>query len=293
MTTIRATQPLPPTDFTLAQRLRAQATQAFVYLILVVAGIIFLVPFYWMVISSFRTGAEFYQLPFPLLPQHISLSSYQELFARSQFGRGLLNTAFLGVAAVLLQVFFCSLAGYTFAKLRFRGRDALFVGILATMMIPSGVGLIPNFIIMARIHWVDTYWPLIIPGIANAFGIFWMRQYCQSVPNELLDAARIDGAGEFGIFWRVVRPVILPGLASLSIFIFLATWNDFLGPLVYLRSEELFTVQLWLSVVSRQGNVFQPHIIMAGSVLASLPVVILFATLQRFFIAGLTTGSVK
>jgi ABC-type glycerol-3-phosphate transport system permease component len=132
-----------------------------------------------------------------------------------------------------------------------------------------------------------------VPGIANAFGIFWMRQYCLSVPDELLDAARIDGAGEFGIFWRVVLPVIRPALASLAIFVFLSTWNDFLGPLVFLRTHELFTVQLWLSVVARQGSVGQPAIVMAGSVLASVPIVILFATLQRHFIAGLTAGSVK
>lgn len=258
-----------------------------------VAALLFILPFYWMLLSSLRPGADFYQLPFPLFPQQFRLDNYQELFARTSFGRGLLNSAFLGLLAVMLQVFFCALAGYTFAKLRFWGRDPLFLGILATIMIPSGVGLIPNFIIMARIHWVDTYWPLIIPGIANAFGIFWMRQYCQSLPDELLHAARIDGAGEFGAFWRVVLPVIQPGLASLAIFVFLATWNDFLAPLVFLRSEELFTVQLWLSIVSRQGNLFQPHLIMAGSVLASLPVVLLFATLQRYFIAGLTAGSVK
>ena len=293
MTTTQVARSHPHSDLGTGQRLRSHLLQTLIYLLLVAAGLIFLLPFYWMVLSSLRTGAEFYQLPFPLFPQHLSVDSYSALFARSQFGRGLLNTAFLGVTAVILQVFFCALAGYTFAKLRFWGRDALFIGILATMMIPSGVGLIPNFIIMARIHWVDTYWPLIIPGIANAFGIFWMRQYCQSVPTELLDAARIDGAGEFGTFWRVVWPVIQPGLASLAIFIFLATWNDFLAPLVFLRSENLFTVQLWLSIVSRQGNVFQPHLIMAGSVLASIPVVVLFATLQRFFIAGLTAGSVK
>jgi len=274
-------------------RLRARATRVVLYLGLIMAGVAFLLPFYWMVLSSVRPKAEYYALPIPLFPRTLSLENYQQLFERSLFGRGILNSTFLAVVSVILQVAFCSLAGYTFAKLRFRGREALFIGILTTMMIPSGVGLIPNFIVMARIHWIDTYLPLIIPGIANAFGIFWMRQYCLSLSDDLLDAARIDGAGEFGIYWQVVLPIITPALASLAIFVFLGTWNDFLGPLVFLRSQELFPVQLWLSVVAQQGEIKTPAVVLAGSVLASIPVLILFATLQRYFIAGLTAGSVK
>jgi ABC-type glycerol-3-phosphate transport system permease component len=276
-----------------ATRVRFRAVDVLVYAVLVLAGLAFLLPFYWMVISSIRPPAEFFQLPIPIIPRSLSLENYRELFARSKFGRGLLNSAFLSGVSVVLQVWFCALAGYTFAKLRFRGRDRLFVGILVTMMIPLGVGLIPNYIIMARIHWVDTYRALIVPGIANAFGIFWMRQYCLSVPDELLDAARVDGAGEFGIFTRIVLPVIRPALASLAIFVFLSTWNDFLNPLVFLRSDDKYTVQLWLSIVAREGNVSQPAIVMAGSVLASIPILILFAALQRHFVAGLTAGSVK
>jgi len=282
-----------PDEGTEENKPRVRATDLLIYAVLVLAGLAFLLPFYWMVVSSFRPTAQFFQLPIPLVPNPPSLENFETLFTRSQFGRGLVNSAFLAVVAVILQVGFCALAGYTFAKLRFRGRDALYLGILTTMMIPLGVGLIPNFIIMARIGWVDTYQALIIPGIANAFGIFWMRQYCLSLPDELLDAARVDGAGEFGIFSRIVLPVIRPALASLAIFVFLSSWNDFLRPLVFLRSEEKFTVQLWLSIVERQGNVSQPAIVMAGSLLASIPIVILFAALQRHFIAGLTAGSVK
>lgn len=263
------------------------------YAVLALVGIVFLLPFYWGVISSFRPAAQFYELPISFIPNPFSLENYQALFERSMFGRGLLNSAFLAILAVILQVGFCSLAGYTFAKLRFPGRDRLFAGVLLTMMIPVGVGLIPNFIIMARINWIDTYLPLIVPGIANAFGIFWMRQTCLSIPDDLLDAARIDGAGEFSIFARIVLPLIRPALAALGIFVFLASWNDFLRPLVYLRSQENFTVQLWLSLLSRQGNVGQPALVMAGAVLATLPIVLIFAAFQRHFIAGLTAGSVK
>jgi ABC-type glycerol-3-phosphate transport system permease component len=272
---------------------RVRGTDLLTYAVLILAGLAFILPFYWMIVSSFRPTAQFFQLPIPLVPNPPSLENFETLFARSNFGRGLFNSAFLAIVSVILQVMFCALAGYTFAKLRFRGRDALYIGILTTMMIPLGVGLIPNFIIMARIGWVDTYQALIVPGIANAFGIFWMRQYCLSVPDELLDAARVDGAGEFGIFARIVLPVIRPALASLAIFVFLSSWNDFLQPLVFLRSEDKFTVQLWLSIVDRQGNMSQPAIVMAGSLLASIPIVIMFAALQRHFIAGLTAGSVK
>jgi ABC-type glycerol-3-phosphate transport system permease component len=288
----RVISPVAATDGR-PRRLRFGASDLLTYVVLILAGIAFLLPFYWMLVSSFRPTAQFFQLPVPLVPNSPSLENFETLFARSDFARGLLNSALLAIAAVILQVWFCALAGYTFAKLRFRGRDGLFIGILATMMIPLGVGLIPNFIIMARIGWVDTYRALIVPGIANAFGIFWMRQYCLSVPDELLDAARVDGAGEFGIFSRIVLPVIRPALASLAIFVFLSSWNDFLAPLVFLRSEDKFTVQLWLAIVSRQQNVMQPAIVMAGSVLASIPIVFLFASLQRHFIAGLTAGSVK
>jgi ABC-type glycerol-3-phosphate transport system permease component len=272
---------------------RVRGTDLLTYGVLILAGLAFILPFYWMIVSSFRPTAQFFQLPIPLVPNPPSLENFETLFARSKFGRGLFNSAFLAIVSVILQVMFCALAGYTFAKLRFRGRDALYIGILATMMIPLGVGMIPNFIIMARIHWVDTFLPLIVPGIANAFGVFWMRQYCLSLPDELLDAARVDGTGEFGIFWRIVLPIIRPALASLAIFVFLSTWNDFLQPLVFLRSQENFTVQLWLSFVSRVNNVGQPAIVMAGSVLASIPIVIMFVALQRHFIAGLTAGSTK
>ena len=227
-----------------------RATDLLIYAVLVVAGLAFLLPFYWMIVSSFRPTAQFFQLPIPLVPNPPSLENFETLFARSMFGRGLAQQRVPGRRRG-------DLAGLVLRPRRLhlrqaavpRSRRALYLGILTTMMIPLGVGLIPNFIIMARIGWVDTYQALIVPGIANAFGIFWMRQYCLSVPDELLDAARVDGAGEFGIFSRIVLPVIRPALASLAIFVFLSSWNDFLAPLVFLRSEEKFTVQLWLSIV--------------------------------------------
>lgn len=263
------------------------------YALLSLIAVVFFFPFYWMVTSAFRPQAEFYKTSASWWPSSVSLENFRNLFVQSLFARGLFNSIFLAVAAVVLQVFFSSLAGYAFAKMRFRGRGVLFIGVLATLMLPASVQLVPNFLMMAKFHWINTYWSLIIPGIANAFGIFWMRQYCRSVPDELLDAARVDGASEFTIYWRIVLPVIQPALASLSIFIFLTSWNDLLRPLVFLRSREMFTSEIWLTIVGQNGHVPQPGVVMAGSVLASIPSVLLFATLQRRFIAGLTAGSVR
>lgn len=263
------------------------------YVLLSLIAVIFFFPFYWMVTSAFRPQAEFYNTSAAWWPSSVSLENFKNLFAQSLFGRGLFNSILLAVSAVVLQVFFSSLAGYAFAKMRFRGRNVLFIGVLATLMLPASVQLVPNFLMMAKFHWINTYWSLIIPGIANAFGIFWMRQYCRSVPDELLDAARVDGASEFTIYWRIVLPVIQPALASLSIFIFLTSWNDLLRPLVFLRSREMFTSEIWLTIVGQNGHVPQPGVVMAGSVLASIPSILLFATLQRRFIAGLTTGSIR
>ena len=271
-------------------RLRGRPSDLLIYAVLILAAIAFVMPFYWMVVSALRPTAQFFQAPDPARAEPTLAGEPETLFARSMFGRGIVNSAFLAVVSVILQVWFCALAGYTFAKLRFPGRDALFIGILTTMMIPLGVGLIPNFIIMARIGWVDTYQALIVPGIANAFGIFWMRQYCLSLPDELLDAARVDGAGEFGIFSRIVPPVIRPALASLAIFVFLSPGTTFCA-LVFLRSEEKFTVQLWLSIVARSAK-RQPAGDRDGRLVAGQhPDRDLFAALQRHFIAGLTAGS--
>jgi cellobiose transport system permease protein len=199
----------------------------------------------------------------------------------------------VAVCTTALVLFFDSLAAFAFAKYDFPAKRFLFGLLLSMYILPTQLAIIPQYEIMVQLGWLGSLKALIVPAAANAFGIFWMRQYCLSVPDELLDAARVDGAGEFGIFSRIVLPVIRPALASLAIFVFLTSWNDFLAPLVFLRSEEKFTVQLWLSIVSEQQNVSQPAIVMAGSLLASIPIVILFAALQRHFIAGLTAGSVK
>ena len=263
------------------------------YIILIVAAILSLIPFYWMVMSSFKPLQDILTIPVWVVPQHFTLDNYTTLLTQTLFLRSMVNTLAVALSSVVLQVFLCSLAGFAFAKYRFRGRNVLFTLVLGTVMIPASVQLVPNYLLMAKLGWLNTLLPLIIPTAANAFGIFWMRQYMYSVPDELLDAARLDGSSEFGLYWRIVIPVVRPALGALALFVFTTSWNDFLLPLVYLRSQETFTVQLMIDSIFRVRFQQNFHLLMSASVLAIIPMTVLFFTLQRQFIAGLTMGSVK
>jgi len=272
-----------------AQRLTIIA----MYAILIGAALLALVPFYWMIMSSFKPLNEILTIPVWLIPQHPTTDNYTSLLVETQFARSMVNSLIVASANVTTQVLFCSMAGFAFAKYRFRGKALLFTLVLGTVMIPASVQLVPNYIVMGKLRMLDTWWPLIIPNAANAFGIFWMRQYMLSLPDELLDAARMDGSSEFGIFWRIVLPLARPGIGALALFVFTTSWNEFLQPLVYLRSEELYTVQLMISSIFRVRFQQNFHLLMSASVLAIIPMTILFVSMQRQFIAGLTLGSVK
>ena len=246
-----------------------------------------------MIISSVKPLEDILTIPVWLIPTHFTLNNYVLLLTQTLFLRSVLNTLVVAIVNVAVQVLICSLAGFAFAKYRFWGRGLLFTLVLGTVMIPASVQLVPNYILMARLGWIDTLLPLIIPTAANAFGIFWMRQYMYSVPDELLDAARLDGASEFGLYWRIVLPVVRPALGALALFVFTTSWNEFLLPLVYLRSQETYTVQLMISSIFRTRFQQNFHLLMSASVLAIIPMTILFFTLQKQFVAGLTLGSVK
>jgi ABC-type glycerol-3-phosphate transport system permease component len=263
------------------------------YTILIGAAVLSLIPFYWMIMSSVKLLNDILTIPVWVIPQHFTLDNYVRLLTQTLFLRSIVNTLAVAGSNVVLQVFFCSLAGFAFAKYRFKGRSLLFTLVLGTVMIPVSVQLVPNYILMAHLGWLNTLLPLIIPTAANAFGIFWMRQYMYSVPDELLDAGRLDGASEFGLYWRIVIPVIRPALGALALFVFTTSWNDFLLPLVYLRSQETFTVQLMIDSIFRVRFQQNFDLLMSASVLAIIPMTILFFSLQRQFIAGLTMGSVK
>ena len=217
------------------------------YLILIVLTVVAIFPFYWMLVGSFTPLGDLFARPPALWPRHPTIDNYFQLFDRIPFGRNLLNSFIISFSYAVLALFLSTLAGFGFAKYRFPGREVLFYLMIATLMLPDEVLVIPLFIVMSQIGWVDTYQGAVLPGVASAFGIFWMRQYMSSIPDEMLDAARIDGASEPQIYWRLILPVLGPGLAALAIILFMRSWNAFLWPLVVLRSESMYTVPLSLA----------------------------------------------
>jgi multiple sugar transport system permease protein len=265
---------------------------AALYVALLVGAVVMAFPYYWMLVSSFKIPEHIFSYPPQLLPEAY-LGNYENLFAWLPFLRNAFNSLVIAVGGTSLSLFFASLAGFGFAKYRFKGRNVLFYIMLATMMIPEQVAMIPNFIILTRLHWVNTYWALILPGAAGAFGIFLMRQYIATVPDELIDAARMDGCSEFRIYYFIVVPIILPALATLSIFTFTGHWNDFMWPFIILRTDRMLTLPVALGTMVGKAIEIPWGVIMAGSTLTVTPLIIVFIFLQRYFLGGLTLGAVK
>ena len=268
-------------------------TMAIMYAVLTLMAVVAAFPFWWMIVAATRRSDTILTVPPPLWPGDALRINYDELTASLPFWRAAANSLFVGAVSTALVLFFCSLGGYAFAKFRFPGRDKLFGLMLATMMIPGILGIIPSYMLMRELGWLDTYLPLIVPGAANAFGIFWMRQYIiGAVPNDLIDAARIDGAGQFRIYWNIVLPVITPALAALAIMTFMGKWNEFFWPLVILKDEDKFTLPVALSTLqSLHGQ--QIGVQLLGATLAVLPILAVFLLSARQFMAGLTAGALK
>ena len=264
------------------------------HLVLILLALFMILPFVWMVSTSLKPISEVFRSPPQLLSPNASFDAFRTLFEEKGFARNLWNTFLIASSATVLRLFFCALGGYGFAKYSFRGKTGLFSFVLAPLVIPFGIMLIPLYYLMLQFHWIDTFWPLIIPGAANAFGIFFMRQYISTIPDELLDAARIDGAQEFAIFWRVILPMISPGLVSLGLIFFMGSWNDYLFPLVILKAPSNFTLPLTISTLV-SGGLGRPiyNLQMAGSVVSIVPLLIIFLLFQRRFIDGITAGAVK
>jgi ABC-type glycerol-3-phosphate transport system permease component len=264
-----------------------------IYAVLLALSAFMVFPFLWMLTSSFKPYQEIFAGK-TFLPQNPTLNNYVSLFAQSDALRKIWNSFYIAVTSTLLAVFLCALGGYAFAKFRFPGRGFLFSLMLASLAIPFAVIMVPLFIMMRNtFHWIDTPLPLIIPGAANAFGIFFMRQYMSSVPDEMLDAARVDGASEFRIFLRLVLPTSFPGLVSLGIIFFMSSWNNFLWPTAVLRSAAQQTVPLMLNSLQGPPGRTAFDVLMAGSVISLLPMLLVFLLLQRHLIAGITAGSIK
>jgi len=263
-----------------------------VHALLIIGGVVTLFPLLWMVSASFMSNGESVTWPPHLVPHAATLDQYRALFVRLNIGRAFFSSTVIAVVTTLFSLFFNSMAGYAFAKLRFRGRERMFGLLLTALIIPAQVGMLPLFLMMKSMHLVNTYWGVIAPSLASVFGIFLIRQFMLSIPQELLEAARIDGAGELRIYWSVVMPLARPILATLAIFTFMTTWNDFMWPLIVLSSDAHYTLPVAIASLSAEHAV-DVELMMAGSVLTVLPVLLLFLFLQRYYIAGLMVGSVK
>jgi len=273
-------------------RRRFSVGALFVWAALILGALVSLVPMLWMVSASFMSNGEANTYPPHFFPVHATTEHYATLFTRLELGRTFLNSALIATIVTGVSLFVNSMAGYAFAKLRFRGRDRIFRVLTAALVVPIQVVMLPVFLLMKELGLVNTYAGVIIPTLASIFGIFLVRQYALSLPDELLDAARIDGAGELRIYWSVTLPVIRPILATLAIWTFLSTWNDFMWPLIILTDETRYTLPVALAnLVGEHAQ--DTELMMAGSVLTVLPVLIVFLALQRYYVAGITQGSVK
>jgi multiple sugar transport system permease protein len=259
---------------------------------LAVIAVLVVFPLVWMLAVSLMPSGTASSFPPPLLPDHPTLDNYRELFAHQRMGRYLLNSVIVATGATLCSLLFNGLAGYAFAKLRFAGRERLARVLLAGLLVPAQVTMIPLFGMMKALGLVNTYAAAIVPMSATVFGIFLVRQYAFGIPDEMLDAARIDGAGEWQIFRMIVAPLLVPILVTLGIFTFLGTWNDFMWPLIVLSDRDLQTLPVALAGLSRE-HVQDSELMMAGSVVTVMPVLVLFLALQRYYLQGIVMGSVK
>jgi ABC-type glycerol-3-phosphate transport system permease component len=269
-------------------------TKLLAHTALLLGSVLFLFPFFWMISASFKTPSELLGSAQSLLPSQITWENYDTAFFTTvPLLKNLYNSVFISGNYTVLALFFCSLGGFAFAKYDFPGRKWLFALMLGTMMVPGVVGLVPSFIIMKKLNWVNTYWSVVLPGTAHAFGIFFMRQYIRSIPDELIDAAKIDGCSDFGIYWRIILPVSSPALVTLAIMDFIGTWNDYMWPLIMLRTVDMYTIVLAITAFPSARFRDPWGAIMAGSTVSVLPLVILFLGFQKRLVSGITVGAIK
>ena len=282
-----------PSGLNVPSRGRARRARRILgYLALIVAAAGLLLPFYWMVVSSLKTNNDIFTIPIKWVPDSIVWHNYIAIWQKSDMTTWLKNTLILSVAVTFLQVFTGSFAAYGFSKVRFPGRDVLFLTYIGTLAVPWQSYMVPQFILMTKLHLSNTLWAIIALQAFGAFGVFLMRQFYESIPEELSEAARIDGMSEYGIYRRIMLPLSVPALASLTLLTFVTTWNDYLGPLLYLRSPGLRTIQLGLRTFIDAYNA-EYALIMTGSVLSVLPIAVIFLLGQRYFVEGVATTGLK
>jgi multiple sugar transport system permease protein len=262
------------------------------YSVLAIVALSMLIPFLWMLSTSLMNDLEVYQFPPKFIPSILRWSNYAEAMTLQPFGRFFFNSMVVSAVSVVGQLLFCSMAAYAFARLRFPGRDRLFALYLGTMMIPAIVTIIPAFLIITTFGWINTYWALFTPTLSSVWGIFLLRQFFLTIPRELEDAARVDGASDLVIFFRVILPLSRPALATLAIFTFMGSWKDFLWPLIVTNRVDMRTVEVGISNFNSLYSTDWPHQ-MAAAVVVMLPVIIVFLLAQKHFVRGITLTGLK
>lgn len=260
---------------------------------LAVIGIVWIFPFLWMALGSLKTQREILAKPPKLMPEHATLANFSQWFTQLNFGSYFTNSLIVAVITVLGNMVFCSMVGYALAKMKFAGKNILFGAVMVTLMVPSVATFVPLFVIISNMHLANTYAALILPFLCQPIGVFLMRQFIGGIPDALMEAARVDGAGELRIFFQIILPQCGPALATLSILTFLSSWNNFLWPLVSAQSEEMYTLPVALSLYSTGQNATNYSVLLAGAVLIITPILLLFVFLQRYFIQGVAMTGIK
>lgn len=272
---------------------RFRKAHGITYVILTLIGIVWVFPFFWMILGSLKTQREIMAVPPTLLPKEPTLGNFTQWFTQLHFGNYFTNSLVVALFTMLGNLVFCSMVGYALAKIDFAGKNVLFFLVMVTLMVPSVATFIPLFVIISNLHMLNTYFALILPFLTQPIGVFLMRQFMQSIPDALLEAGRIDGAGELRIFFQIVLPQCKPPLATLAVLTFLSSWNNFLWPLVAAQSNKMYTLPVALSLYSTGQNATNYSVLLAGAVLVVTPILLLFIFLQRYFIQGVTMSGIK
>lgn len=258
--------------------------------ILFIGGMLMITPLLYMFATSLKTSGQIYDLR--LIPKDPTLANYTRVLTNANFLQWFINSSIVAICVTLSNVFFDSLVGYTLAKFRFRGRQFIFIAILSTLMIPTEMLVIPWYLMAANWGWLDTYWGIMFPGMMTAFGTFLMKQFFETVPDDFIEAARIDGLNEFTIWWRVAMPLVTPAISALAIFTFLGNWTAFFWPLISTRSSDLYTLPVGLSTFAVEQSI-QWEMIMTGAALATIPTLVVFLVLQRYIVRGVMLAGLK
>ncbi|MFB6703225.1 carbohydrate ABC transporter permease [Streptomyces sp. NPDC056333] len=273
----------------------ARSRRALVYVLLGAGLLAMAAPFLWMALSAFKTAQELAAGPPVWIPTEWTLQNFRELLAKMDVGQAFFSSVLVAVVVTVCNLLFCSMLGYALAKLNFVGRKPVFGIVLGALMVPGNLMLLPQFVMMSQMGLIDSYTALILPFAAGAFGVFLMRQFMTAIPDELLEAARIDGAREWFIFWRIVLPLVKPALATLTIFVFLGSWNNFLWPLIATNDPDKYTLPVALATFATDPTKADGSngVLMTGAFLVVLPVLLVFVLLQRFFTQGIATAGLK